>query len=162
VDWWTVIPALGGTVVGASVTLLADRVRWRRDQHQRGHDARRDAYAAYLAALHATSEGLRAVSLGEHSVEVPRAAAARAAFRTTNLNALRELLVLLAPAPIVLRAGETFRELRNLRDVVAGSQDLDPPDYQPVLMRYQLALKRLRNSMREDLGTPSLDEDETF
>jgi hypothetical protein len=69
VNWSPALLTLLGTIVGASVTLLADRVRWRRDQHQRRHDARRDAYATYLAALHATSDGIRAVSLGEYAPE---------------------------------------------------------------------------------------------
>ena len=94
VNWSTALPTLLGTIVGASVTLLADRVRWRRDQHQRRHDARRDAYATYLAALHATSDGIRAVSLGEHTPETPKPSAARAVFRSANLNATREQLVL--------------------------------------------------------------------
>jgi hypothetical protein len=162
VNWSTALPTLLGTIVGASVTLLADRVRWRRDQHERRHDTRRDAYATYLAALHATSEGIRAVSLGEHTPETPRPSAARAAFRSAHLNATREQLVLLAPAAIVRVADETFKGLRKLRDLVGQGHDLESPDYQQVLNRYQLVLKTLRNSMREDLGTPPLDDDVTF
>jgi hypothetical protein len=162
VNWSTALPTLLGTIVGASVTLLADRVRWRRDHHQRRHDTRRDAYATYLAALHATSEGIRAVSLGEHTPETPRPSAARAAFRSANLNATREQLVLLAPAAIVRAADETFKGLRKLRDLAGQGHDLESPDYQQVLNRYQLVLKTLRNSMREDLGTPPLDDDVTF
>lgn len=161
-SWWAAVSALAGTIIGVSATLLADGVRWQRDQRQRRHDARRDAYAAYLAALHATSEGLRAVSLGEHPTEVSRPSAARAAFRSTSLNAVRELLVLQAPTPIVLAAAETFRQLRDLRDVVARSRDLDPADYEQVLNRYQVALARLRNVMRADLGVPPLDPAQPF
>lgn len=161
-SWSTALLTLLGTIVGASVTLLADRVRWRRDQHQRSDDARRDAYATYLAALHVTSEGIRAVSLGEHGPETSRPSAARAAFRSANLNATREQLVLLAPALIVRAADETFKGLRELRDLVGQGHDLESPDYRQVLDRYQLVLKTLRNGMREDLGTSPLDDDVTF
>lgn len=79
-----------------------------------------------------------------------------------NLNATREQLVLLAPSPIVRAADETFKGLRELRDLVGQGHDLKSPDYQQVLNRYQLILKTLRNSMREDLGTPPLDDDLTL
>ena len=138
-NWSPALLTLLGTIVGASVALLADRVRWRRDQHQRRHDARRDAYATYLAALHATSDGIRAVSLGEYVPETSRPSAARAAFRSANLNAIREQLVLLAPALIVRAADETFKGLRQLRDLVSQGHDLESPEYQQVLNRYQLA-----------------------
>jgi hypothetical protein len=159
---WAALLALLGTVVGASLTLLADRVRWRRDQAQHRYEVRRDAYAVYLTALHAASEGVRAVSLGEHPPEAPRPSAARTAFRSANLSGSREQLVLLAPAPIVGAADETFRSLRELRDLVGQGGGLESPGYQQMLTRYQLALKRLRNAMRADLGTPALDEDVTF
>ena len=110
-NWSTALPTLLGTIVGASVTLLADRVRWRRDQHQRRHDARRDAYATYLAALHATSDGIRPVSFGEHTPQTPKPSAARTVFRSANLDATREQLVLLAPAPIVRSGRRSVRRI---------------------------------------------------
>jgi len=157
VSWSTALLTLLGTIVGASVTLLADGVRWRRDQHQRSYAMRRDAYADYLSALHGTSENIRAVSLGEHAPDVSRTLAAMAAFRSANLNAAREQLVLLAPAPVVHAADDTFRALRELRNLLTQGSDLSTPDYKQVLTRYQLSLKTLRNVMRGDLGTPHLD-----
>jgi len=115
-SWSAPLLALLGTLVGASVTLLADGVRWRRDQDQRRPEVLRNAYGTYLAALHATSEEIRTVSLGEHSPETSRQSAARMAFRSANLNACREQLVLLAPRQIVHAGDETFTTLRQLRD----------------------------------------------
>jgi hypothetical protein len=162
VNWTSALPALLGTIVGASVTLAADRVRWRRDQDQRRHDVRREIYAGYLAALHAASGGIRAVSLGDHAPETPKASAARLAFRSANLNAAREQVVLLAPAPVVRTAGQTFRELRELRDLAGAGTAPQSQEYQQVLTRYQLALRRLRDLMRADLGTAPLDEQVTL
>lgn len=156
-NWSTALLTLLGTIVGASVTLLADGVRWRRDQHQRSQAMRREAYAAYLFALHGTSENIRAVSLGEHAPDASRTLAAMAAFRSSNLNAAREQLVLLAPAPVVHAADDTFRPLRKMRNLLAQGYDFSAPTYKEVLTRYQLALKTLRNVMRGDLGTPYLD-----
>jgi hypothetical protein len=158
VNWSAALPTLLGTIVGASLTLLADRVRWRRDEHQRGHAARRDAYAAYLAALHATSERIRTVSHGEHLPEASTPSAAREAFSSANLNATREQIMLVAPAPIVRAADDAFRRLRTLRNLLSQGHDSESPDYKQALYRYQLALKTLRNVMRGDLGTSPLDE----
>jgi hypothetical protein len=162
VGWSAPLLALLGTIVGASVTLFADRVRWRRDQDLRRREERRSAYGTYLAALHTTSEEIRAVSLGEHSVETTRQSAARTAFRSAHLNACREQLVLLAPEPIVRASDGTFTALRDLRDVVGRGGDLNSPDYQQILTRYQAALTTLRTAMRVDLGGPALAGDVTF
>jgi hypothetical protein len=162
VNWVTASLALIGTIVGASITLVADRVRWRRDQRQRQVEARRDAYTVFLAALHVTSEGLRAVSLGEGVPETTRPSAARTVFRSANLNAAREQVLLLAQTPVVRAADRTYVALRVLRDVVGQEHDHDSPSYREVLLRYQQELKTLRTTMREDLGTPPLDEDETM
>ncbi|REF99750.1 hypothetical protein DFJ67_5794 [Asanoa ferruginea] len=154
--------ALLGTVVGASVTLFADRVRARRDQNLRRHETLRNAYGTYLGALHTTSEELRAVSLGEHAADVSRQSAARTAFRSAKLNIHREQLVLLAPERAVLAGDEAFRTLRELRDVVAEGGDLQSVEYQQVLDRYQAALGTLRDVMRADLGSPALGHGVTF
>jgi hypothetical protein len=161
VDWSGPLVALLGTVVGASVTLLADRVRWRRDQHQRRYELLRAAYGDYLASLHTTSEEVRAVSL-ERKPEVSRQSAARAAFRSASLNARREQLVLLAPEPTVRAANETFVALRELRDSVSHGNDANSPGYQEILSEYLAALQRLRNAMRADLGGPPLADVVTF
>jgi hypothetical protein len=162
VSWSAPLLALLGTVVGASVTLVADRVRWRRDQDQHRLESLRTAYGTYLAALHATSEQIRAVSLGEHPPEASRQSAARAAFRSAKLNACREQLVLLAPEPVVRAGDQTFTALRDLRDAVGHGSDLNSPDYLEILSRYQAALKGLRNVMRADLGSPPLHDEVTF
>lgn len=101
-------------------------------------------------------------ALGEFVPETSRPSASRAAFRSANLNATREQLLLLAPASIVRAADETFKGLRKLRDLVGQGHGLESPDYQQILNRHQLTLKTLRNGMREDLGTPSLDDDVIF
>jgi hypothetical protein len=161
-SWSAPLLALLGTIVGASVTLLADRVRWRRDQDQRRLEALRNAYGTYLAALHTTSEEIRTVSLGEYPPETSRQSAARSAFRSAKLTACREQLVLLAPQQIVRAGDETFTTLRELRDIVAHGGDIDLPEYQQVLKRYQAALHELRNVMRADLGSPTLHNNVTF
>jgi hypothetical protein len=161
-DWSAALPTLLGTVVGASITQVADRIRWRRDQDQRRQESRREAYAAYLAALHAGSEAIRAVSLADHVTQDSRLSAAREAFGGAGLRSTREQLVLLAPESVVRVADEAFRTLRELRELVGKGHDVESPDYQQTLTRYQAALKASRNRMRADLGTPALGDDVTF
>lgn len=162
VNWSAPLFALLGTAVGASVTLLADRIRWRRDQAQRRAETLRQTFGTYLAALHSTSEEIRAVSLGEQPSGTSRPSAARAAFRSAQLNACREQVVLVASAPVVRVADGTFTTLRELRDVVGAGGDLDSADYQRCRASYQGHLKELRNAMRADLGSPAFAEDVTF
>jgi hypothetical protein len=160
-DWSATLPALLGTILGASITLLADRIRWRRDQDQRQQESRKEAYAAYLASLHAASEAIRAVSLADHPAEA-LTGAARDAFREAGLRSTREQLVLLAPESVVRVADDAFRALRELRDLVGDGHDLESPDYQLTLGRYHAALAASRNRMRADLGSPGLSADVTF
>ena len=147
---------MAGTIVGASITLIADRVRWRRDQDQRHHQTRRDSYATYLAALHATSDAIRVVSLNEHDPQVSRVSAAVTAFGSAHLNAAREHVALVGPESVVHAADATFRSLRNLRDLLRQGPDLESSEYQQGLAQYQLTLYALRNVMRSDLGNTSI------
>jgi hypothetical protein len=100
----------------------------------------------FLAALYVTSEGLRAVSLGEHVPESTRSSAATTVFRSANLNAAREQVMLLAQTPVVRAADRTYNALRELRDVVGQEHDHDSPSYREVLLRYQRELKTLRTT----------------
>ena len=158
VDWSAALTALLGTIVGASVTLLADRARWRRDESQRRYEERRGSYVGFLAALHATSEALRVVPTSA-GASADRRPAAWAAFGSANVNAVREQLELLAPTPVLQVGRETFRALRELRDLVADGHNIESKDYRRVLSRYQERLIRLRHVMRYDLGTPALDDE---
>ncbi len=83
----------------------------------------------------------------------------RASRRSANLKATREQIMLLAPAPIVRAADDTFRRLRALRDLLGQGHNFESPDYKQALNRYQLALMTLRNVMRGDLGTPRWQRD---
>ena len=155
-NWLAAALTLAGTIVGASITLIADRVRWRRDQDQRHHQTRRDSYATYLAALHATSDAIRVVSLNEHDPQVSRVSAAVTAFGSAHLTAAREHVALVGPESVVHAADATFRSLRNLRDLLRQGHDLESSEYQQGLAQYQLTLYALRNVMRSDLGNTSI------
>jgi hypothetical protein len=117
---------------------------------------RRDVYVAYLSALHQANEGMRAVSLGEHSAELSRELAARAAWRTAGVTQAREHVVLVAPEAVVTAADAAFLALRALRTRIAHGQDARSPGYEPVLVTYGERLQALRNAIRQDLGVAAL------
>jgi hypothetical protein len=50
-DWLAPVNTLTGAAIGIGSTLLADRLRWRRDREALNQDTRRQAYAAFMAAL---------------------------------------------------------------------------------------------------------------
>ncbi|MCF4138571.1 hypothetical protein L1856_20425 [Streptomyces sp. Tue 6430] len=50
-DWLAPVNTLTGAAIGIGSTLLADRIRWRRDREALDRDTRRQAYAAFMAAL---------------------------------------------------------------------------------------------------------------
>lgn len=158
-SWAAPLLALLGTIVGASLTLFADRIRWRRDHDHRRLELLRSAYGTYLAALHTTSQEIRDVTLTEHTAAASKSSAAQIAFRSSALNACREQLALLAPKPTLTAGDDAYEALRELRDVVGGGGGVDHPDYQRTLARYQAALNALRAAMRADLGSPALGQE---
>ncbi|MFD7815661.1 hypothetical protein ACFV6E_22420 [Streptomyces sp. NPDC059785] len=149
-SWSAVLPALFGAVIGALVTLLADRARWRRDVAFRSHQARRDAYTAYLAALHTGSEGVRAVVLGEDAA-ASRPQDAAEAFRSAGVYQARESLALLAPQAVADEAGRALHRLRDLRNLAADGHPAHSPEYRTALTRYDQSLTTLRTAMRRDI-----------
>nr|WP_296074150.1 hypothetical protein [uncultured Actinoplanes sp.] len=156
-SWTAALPVLLGTVVGASLALLADQAKWRRDRGERRRDIRRDCYAKYLGALHATSENLRRVSLGEHGSGTQRSLEIRAAFRSADLHGIREQVVLLAPQSVVRLADGIFRVLRRMRDLIDDGNGVESAEYLELLAEYRSGLAAIRNVMRTDLGIPRLD-----
>jgi hypothetical protein len=155
-NWSTALSTLLGAVVGVGSALLVDRVRWGREHVQRWQQARREAYIAYLTALHQANEAIRAVSLGEDAADAGREALARAAFRSAGIVQAREAVVLVAPEPIVQAADLAFQRLRSLRDLIGQGHQLGSPGYEPALLAYGDSLQALRNTIRQDLGMEPL------
>ncbi len=150
-SWLTSVIGLAGALIGASIAWVSDRLRWRREQAAKLLELRRSAYADYLAALHATSEGLRDAA----EASAPQPADIRAAFRAGNLYAAREQVELLAPPSVAQSAKRAFRQLRALRDLITTGASQDGQAYRQMLAEYQITLDGLRHRMREDLGMAS-------
>lgn len=149
-SWIPLLATALGAVIGLGSGLLIDQVRFSRGNTQGWLTARRDAYVGYLSCLHDANEGLRAVSLGQYSPDLTRTAAARAAFRAAGVTQARELIILLAPGPVIAAAEEAFGSLRTLRDRIGQGEGL--AEYAPALDHYGSCLHALRDAVRHDLG----------
>ncbi|QEV59676.1 hypothetical protein [Streptomyces spectabilis] len=149
-------------MVGLGSALLSESLRWKREHNDRRLSAQREIYVAYLSALHRASQSLRAVSLGDHSEDVPRHLAARAAMRDAELVETREHLVLTAPETVVQAADAAFQSLRVLRVRIAQGQGMGSPEYEADLATYNLHLQVLRNAIREELQVGSLRSEITL
>ncbi|MFF7678279.1 hypothetical protein [Actinacidiphila glaucinigra] len=154
--WIALLSTIVGAMVGLGAALLSDVVRWRRERNDRRLSVQREIYVDYLSALHRASQSLRAVSLGDHSEDVPRNLAARAAMRDAGLVEAREHLVLTAPERVVRAAEAAFQSLRVLRDRIAQGQGMGCPEYEADLTSYSAHLQVLRNAVRDDLQVESL------
>jgi hypothetical protein len=149
-SWIPVLATVMGAIIGLGSALLTEHLRSGRERNERWKTIRREAYADYLSALHEANEALRAVSLGEHSPDLSRKSAARAAFRAAGVTKAREHIILVAPEPVITAAGEAFRSLRTMRDHIGQEEAL--AQYEPALMTYGEHLHALRDAIRHDLG----------
>ncbi|MFE5038215.1 hypothetical protein [Streptomyces sp. NPDC056683] len=67
-------------------------------------------------------------------------------------TSLRYELSICAPRYVVEKSDDSFRRLRDLRDVVADGFSRDSNEYVTGRLRYDRAYQALRDAMRIDLG----------
>jgi hypothetical protein len=85
---WTTLAATGlGAVVGVGSTLLADRVRWRRETGERDRRERRDLYVSCLTRYRLAYEDMHTAALAHRDGPAGRRdAAVRDAFRGSGCD----------------------------------------------------------------------------
>ncbi|MEU9117095.1 hypothetical protein AB0D04_36405 [Streptomyces sp. NPDC048483] len=151
-DWLAPLNTLIGAGIGVGSTLLADRLRWRRDRVNAGQDARRQSYAAFMGALSDAFQKLHEVARGDHD---PGEAQTRAheVFVGSNLYPLRYQLVLIASWSVVEPTNKAFWKIRELRDLVARGVITSSPDFRRLVREYIDAAEEAQVAMRADLGT---------
>jgi hypothetical protein len=140
---------VGGGIATASAGLL-DHRRWRRERGDQHTETRRALYVSYLTAL-ATARHACRVAVREPEPEPDqRRRAVWEAFE--SCTALRYEVSICAPRFIIGPADDSFRRLRDLRDVVADGFSRDSDEYVTGRLRYDKAYQALRDAMRKDLG----------
>jgi len=151
-DWLAPINTLIGAGIGVGSTLIVDRLRWRRDRVMAGQEARRNSYAAFMAALADAYQRLYEIARDQGGQPAARATAPEV-FRTSNLYPLRYQLVLIAPWEVVEPTNEVFWKIRELRDLVATGASHAGHDFRQLERAYIDAAEKAQVAMRRDLGT---------
>lgn len=161
-DWSGPLNTLMGAGIGVGATLLADRLRWRRDREAQRQDTRRQAYASFMAALSEVYSRLHVIAREAGSApEAP--GAAHEAFASSNLYPLRYELALIAPWEVMEPTNQVFWKVRDLRDLVATGVTTEDPAFGRHVRDYLAAAETAQTAMRRDLGLswPQRDEDPT-
>ncbi|MFJ3288899.1 hypothetical protein ACIPMW_26875 [Streptomyces sp. NPDC086669] len=149
-DWTTLAATALGAFVGVGSTLLADRVRWRRDQADRTRQERRQIYVTVLTKYRLAYEDMREAALTGGGRE--RAAAVRQAFRSSGCDEARESALLCAPQAMADALEAVYATLRDLQDAFAtGDPPLDSPAMQERRLRHAEAVWSARAAIRGDL-----------
>ncbi|MEV8352392.1 hypothetical protein ACFVTT_04330 [Streptomyces niveus] len=150
-EWISLASTALGAVIGVGSTLLADRVRWRRERAGQNLDVRRQMYADYTAALSrirtALNECAQAdIPAGERPLRV------RELFLAPGAYEIRHQLAIVAPPEVVEAARSAFIVLRDTRDLLVDGSSLNDAAYMEMEERFDAAVAELRTVMRLDLG----------
>ncbi|MFJ4845526.1 MULTISPECIES: hypothetical protein [unclassified Streptomyces] len=159
-DWLAPVNTLLGAAIGVGATLLADRLRWRRDRAALHQDTRRQAYAAFMGALAEAYAQLWEIAHAGRPADEARAAAHQV-FASSTLYPLRYELALIAPWEVMDPVNQAFWKVRSLRDLVGGGAGTEDPGFGRHVHDYLAAAEEAQAAMRRDLGTswPRRDPD---
>ncbi|AOR33603.1 hypothetical protein BFF78_23305 [Streptomyces fodineus] len=152
-DWTTLAGTALGAVVGVGSTLLADRVRWRRETGERDRRERRDLYVTCLTRYRLAYEDMHtAATRHREAPAAERAAAVREAFRASGCDEAREVVLIRAPQEMTAVVEDVYASLRELLEVFAsGDPALDTPEFQEHRLRHAQAVWAARAAMRAAL-----------
>ena len=149
-DWTTLAATALGAFIGVGSTLVADRVRWRRDQADRTRQERRRIYVTALTTYRLAYEDMREATVTADGRE--RAAAVRQAFRSSGCDEARESALLCAPQEMADVLEAVYGTLRDLQTAFAtGDPALDSAAMQERRLKHAEAVWAARAAIREDL-----------
>jgi hypothetical protein len=155
VDWGTLVATVGGGSIAMAGTVLADRLRHRREDDRGTGERRRAVYIEFITAAGVCHARLRRIAqdTGEGA---DADTAARAALAESGLYEARERLFIDATAAVA-GAGQTmFEQLRALRRVVAGGASLTSPVFHDAYHPYIGSVWAYRVAVRAELEGLSL------
>lgn len=153
-DWGTLAGTALGALVGVGSTLLADRVRWRRETTDRGRRERRDIYVTCLTKYRVAYEDMHtAAALHRDGPAAEREAAVREAFRASGCDEVRETALICAPQAMAAVIEDVYGSLRELLEVfAAGDPAPGTPEFQEHRLRHARAVWAAREAMRRELA----------
>ncbi|MFC8914425.1 hypothetical protein ACFT5C_01525 [Streptomyces sp. NPDC057116] len=146
-EWTALISTALGAVIGVGSTLLADRLRWKRDTGERERETLHATYAQFLEAL------TLARDLISHASRDPTAAEENRRSVTTALldhgvHVKQYQLELLAPPQVVAKARDAADKLAAYRDVVAEGGRRDDPACTKARRAFRSSRQELMEAMR--------------
>ncbi|MGW2846735.1 hypothetical protein [Streptomyces sp. NPDC001274] len=145
-QWSTIAATAVGTVLGVLATLVADRLRWRRDLTERDRETLRTAFTEYLTALSAARD---AFTLAEPSPE--RVGNGHAAIGEHGVYTAQHRLELVAERPLVEKAGLATLSVLDFHDVVVAGHPSNSCEYVHAWRTVRQARSTLIEEMREVL-----------
>ncbi|OPF65940.1 hypothetical protein VT50_0237920 [Streptomyces antioxidans] len=150
-EWATLASAAAGAVIATASGAFFDRHRWRRERRAHLLEVRRTLYGEYLTCLSKARNAFRLLARDHELGSVERERAARERF--ASCYELRYQVTITASAPVVEASEETFRRLRDVRDLAAAGVLAGDEAYSGGRGAYEGALTRLRLAMRAELGS---------
>ncbi|MFJ3040057.1 hypothetical protein [Streptomyces tendae] len=123
-------------------TLVADRIRWRRDTAERDRDALRTVFMEYLTAL---TQARDAFSRAEPRPE--RVGKGHVVLGEHGVYAAQQQMELVAQRPVVERAGRATLSVLDFHDVVVAGHEPDSVEY----VRSWRAAREARSVLIEEM-----------
>ncbi|MFG2211220.1 CchlQ [Streptomyces sp. NPDC048638] len=149
-DWGTLLATVSGGFVAISGTVLAERLRHRRESDRSSESRRRAVYIEFIGAAGVCHAKLRRIAQ-DPDAEADLGAAAGAALGEAALHEVRERLFIDA-TPEIARAGQKmFERLRALQRAVAAGARQTSPAFHDVYHPYLEAVWAYRVAVRQEL-----------
>ncbi|PWI44785.1 CchlQ [Streptomyces sp. ICBB 8177] len=154
-EWGTLVATLGGAVIAMSGTLLADRLRARKEDDRGLGSRRREVYLEFIAATGVAHARLRELAQSAVSTTAGLDGASRDALAEAGVHQVRERLFIDASAPVAAAGQRMFERLRALRAAVAAGATLSSRAFHDAYHPYIDAVWAYRVAVREELeGRP--------
>ncbi|MGW9075525.1 CchlQ [Streptomyces kronopolitis] len=149
-DWGTLLATLSGGVIAISGTVLADRLRHRREGERTSEARRRAVYIEFITAAGVGHARLRQIAQSPEAEADPDAAA-RAALSDAGIREVRERLFIDATTDIAGAGQAMFERLRVLQRVVGAGARQTSPAFHDAYHPYLDAVWAYRVAVREEL-----------
>lgn len=141
-----------GTAAGVASTLVADRVRWKRDRLHLQQDRQVENCVGFLRALMRAYEGLYDIACREDRAADRNYGAVRDLVAEAGTADSRQLLLVTAPSHVTVACEAAFAVLRELRDAVGRGLTVDTAAYQETDLKFRNALHDFRVEVRRSQG----------
>lgn len=149
--WLSLLSVIAGAVIATASSAFLDHHRFRRDQAQHLIETRRNLYGEYLTTLSKARNHFRSLARDLDLAPKQRETSARTSF--APCYEIRYQMTITASAKVVSASERTFRRLRDVRDLAAGGTLAGDERYSGGRGEYEAALTKLRQAMREELGS---------